>query len=269
MKARYVIVSFLVGSGMQVTAQAQLRPAEASVLSAFESRELTRELRRQQTFDRYLRVEQPVTFNFTIGGAYSKDPDGPRSTTVPVELTSLFDEKRTNFTVSMDAAYGRIEDSGESQTGHSELTLKLGHVFDEKRHWRGGIGVKVPTGSDLSAAHGSESANLSYATKIQGALSSAIIGSVSRSNVQPPAGISRTAQTGIVRFTSTFGPDDASDVWLQALGSHRSGTATYKEIGGGWDFPLSKGLDGALSMTKGLTDKARAWSVEFDVTFSF
>lgn len=248
---------------------AQVRPADANFLSSFESRELSRELRRTRSLERTTQaIEAPIAWSFSIGGAYSKDPDGPRQTTLPIEVSSVFNGRRTSVTVSMDA-YSRLEEDGQTQSGHSEATLRVGQVLDQAKQWRAAIGAKIPTGSDLSARHASQFGTLSYTHPLSETFAMTGAGNLAHTNATLPDGVARHSETGILRATSSFGAEGKSDFWIQGLGSHRKGTSTYREVGAGYDFPITKTADGSLSVTKGLTSGARAAGVELDIAFSF
>ena len=259
---------------LMLTAAALAAPSLASSAPSDLTSGLEREVRETRQLSRDIRsgtraataTAPGLKTNLTIGFAHDKDQDDVKSGTTPFDLSvAATGENWWKFDLKGDG-YTRIQTPGEdSASGLSDLKAEAMHPIVEGLRW--GVGIKIPVGGNVGSKTSGQTGKLLWAPNASGAWSFAAAAIVSRANGEMKPGVSRIAKVAYGQIA--YDLQNGMGVVGSLSRMHRSGIGSATDAGLELDFTPSPNIDGAASVSRGLTSGSRHTGIEVDFTFHF
>lgn len=205
-------------------------------------------------------------WELSLGGTYTRGEGDIRESSGDVALTATL-PGGTVFL--MASGYVRSRGDGETARGAGDVILKVIHPLGAAGggNFLGSIGVIVPTGTEVSSGHSTQSAAVYYAHSLGESLSGLFVLQGAHTNIPLPPSLSRTSYSFTSKITGS--PAESTKAWLRYSAAHRDGAKTKQEIAAAWEHALTPSRGVSLAVTRGLTSGARATSVEASFSWAF
>lgn len=213
-----------------------------------------------------------MNYRLLLGAAYTDAESGERRWATPFEFRVRFNDNQTYFKLSGDGyvvSTPPAEDETDSASGLANVNVGIGHRLAE--HWRGFVGLTIPTHGEVGSKRGRERVSLSYDRGLWDKWSGLIKAQIVRFDADPGPDESRYRYHGLVQLAYNFDPETLALVQLER--AHRPGVSSASAATFTYQMPIGKTAGGPLlgiiNYSRGLTEGVRDNTFEIDVCLRF
>ncbi|HEV7914756.1 MAG TPA: hypothetical protein VGP22_13405 [Albitalea sp.] len=206
------------------------------------------------------------TTQFALGIAHDTAEGGKRTWSTPFAASHEAASKKWKVEVTGDGWTRSTEPGKPTALGLADLTFNL--YLPLSPAWIAVVGACVPTAGDAGTDSAAQHARLIYESQARAKVTWVAWADLKRFNGDTGSK-SRVAQ--MLYGEADYHLDGERILLANVTWWRRRGDIpdTTVDVGIEYDFPFSKTLSGAVMLTRGLTDKAKHTTGEFDFIYKF